>query len=99
MWKLIKSKMNALDTVFQSCLPKEDSPQHRRPSNFSIASTQSKTQAVIRAIEREFGVLVDAVPEFLNVIEDKFDEFVQAVGEIPAAIEERIDDFIRTMNE
>jgi hypothetical protein len=97
MWKLVKSTMNALDTLFQSCMPKEES--HRRPSNFSVASTQSKTQAVVCAIEREFGIIVDAVHEFPNVIEDKFDEFVQAVVEFPSAIAESFDDFIHTMNE
>jgi hypothetical protein len=96
MWKLIKSKMNAFGPLFQSCSPKEDSAKHRRPSNFSIASTQSKTQAVIRAIERELGILVHAVHEFPNVIEDKFDEFIQAVVEIPVAT---FDDVIHTMNE
>jgi hypothetical protein len=99
MWRLIRSAMNALDTLLQSCMPKDEPPKLRRPSNFSVASTQSKTQVVINAIEREFGIIVDTVHEFPNVIEEKFDDFVQAVIEIPAAIEERFDDFINTMNE
>jgi hypothetical protein len=62
-------------------MPKEES--YRRPSNFSVASTESKTQAVICAIERESGIIVDAVHGFPNIIEDKFDEFVQAGVEFP----------------
>jgi hypothetical protein len=100
MWRLIKPTMNALDTLFQSCMPKEEPPpQYCRPSIFSVIRTQSRPQAVISAIEREFGIIADAVHEFPNVIEDKFDEFVQAVVEIPAAIEESVDDFINTLNE
>ena len=97
--ELIKSTTNALDTLFQSCTPTEESPQHRRRGIFSAVRTESKPQAVISAIEREFGIIVDAVHEFPNVIEDKFDEFVPAVVEIPAAIEETFDDFINTLNE
>jgi len=99
MWRLIKSATNALDTLFRSCMPKEESPKLRRPSNFSISSTQSKTQVVLNAIEREFGIIVDTVHEFPNVLEEKFDDLVQAVIEIPAAIEETFDDFINSMNE
>ena len=88
--------MNVLDTLFQSCLPKDKTPE-RRPNNFSVNSTQ--TQAVINAIEREFGIIVDAVYKFPTVIEDKFDDFVQTVVEIPAAIEESFDDFMDTVHE
>lgn len=91
--------MNALDTLFQSCMPKEEPSRHRRPSNFSVSSTQSKTQAVINAIEREFGIIVDIVQEIPNVLEEKFDDFLQTVVEIPTAIEESFDDFIHIMQE
>jgi hypothetical protein len=91
-WILIKSTMNALNTLFQPFMAKEESPQHRRPSIFSV---QSKTQA---ALENEFRIIVGVVHEFANVAEDKVDEFVRAGTETPAAIEESIDDFINTIS-
>lgn len=97
MWRFLQLTMNALDTLFKSCIPKEEPAKHRRPSNFSVSSTQSKTQIVINAIEREFGIIVDAVQEIPNVIEEKFDEVVQTVVEIPAALEETFDNFLQAM--
>ena len=96
MWKFINLTMKALDMLLQSCIPKEESPK-RGPSNFS--ETQSKTQAVIKAIEREFGIIVDAVHDFPGIMEEKFDDFVQTMVEIPATIDESFEDFLNTMQE
>src|ERR1700729_930511 len=50
-------------------------PPTRRLRIFSVASKQSTCRAVISDIEREFGVIFDAIHEFPNVIEDRYDEF------------------------
>lgn len=50
-----QANMKTLDTLFQSCMAKEESPNIVAPLFSASQAHKSKTQAVVSDIEREFG--------------------------------------------
>ena len=87
--------MNALDSLFASCIPSEESP-NRRPS---ISSKHSNKQTLLTTMEETFDSIVETIHELPIAMEQKFDKILQGVTDFPATIEESFDEIIQTLNE
>jgi hypothetical protein len=90
--------MNALDSIFKSCIQSDESSK-RRPSAASVSGKQSNTQTLLNAIEEKFDNIVQTFYDIPVAIEEKFDGLIQGVTDIPTTLEETFDDLVHTLNE